>query len=99
MRWPSFTVEIGPYRGPDEPEEGLMTTEVIARPARMHRRHPRMALAALVLVAVVVAGIVALTSEGADDTPATEAVPVASTPGSTCAGDGGALLAAVGSMP
>ena len=79
-----------------------MTTQVITRPARAHRRRaPIVVLTALVLVAVVgiVTATVALTSDSADDTHTARAASAASTPGGTCPGDGGDLLAIVASMP
>lgn len=81
-----------------------MSTQVIAKSSIPHWRHRASLLTVLAVVAAagVVVGVVALTSSGTSDTHATteRSAPVsAAGPTSTCSGDGGSLLAVVGSMP
>ena len=81
-----------------------MTTEVIPRPSRSYR-NPRtvlVAVVALIVAALIGAGVVALTGSGTSGERAATVQRAALPPaGNTaaCAGDGGALLATMVSMP
>jgi hypothetical protein len=79
-----------------------MTTEVIPRPSRSYRPRRAVLVAALafVVLALIAAGVVALTRSGESGTRAStvqRAVPTASV--ESCPGDGGALMVIVASMP
>ena len=81
-----------------------MSTQAIKQPTHSYRapRTALLAVLALVVGGLIGAGVVAVASSGTSDShrATAQATPV-TTPGSvaTCAGDGGALLATVVSMP
>ncbi len=81
-----------------------MSTQAITQPSRSYRspRTALLAVLALVVGGLIGAGVVALSSSSGSDThrATAQATPVVA-PGNvtTCAGDGGALLATVASMP
>jgi hypothetical protein len=81
-----------------------MTTEVIPRPSRSYR-NPRsvlVAVVALIVAALIGAGVVALSGSGTSGERAATVQRAALPPKGNidaCAGDGGALLATVVAMP
>lgn len=81
-----------------------MTTEILPRPSRSYRPRRTVLVAALafVVLALVAAGIVALTRSGESGTHAAgvqRAVPIPTASVESCPGDGGALIAMMASMP